>query len=302
MGAVATQTPAWLGGVSSRVRLLVAPATPTVALGDFRCRPGDPAWDEPNDVGAVHHLVFPGTPVEITHDGGDPSTVDATQVVLHQPDRPYRRRIIDPRGDRCTFLALGAETIDAMRRDASSSAVDDALASRRTSLPVGPGLLLRLQVLRQTARRGALDELAVELELVDLAALVVVGGRPEPPDAARSAATAAHQRRLVEDTRAWIAVHHAQRWQLGDVAAAVHASPFHLHRTFRQLTGTTILAYRDRLRLATSLERVLDGEDLATIAEDLGFANHSHFTARFRRGFGCTPSAARRAGRSRARS
>ena len=46
-----------------------------------------------------------------------------------------------------------------------------------------------------------------------------------------------------------------------------------------------------RLRLALAAERVVDGErDLARLASDLGFASHSHLSARFRALFGTTPS------------
>ena len=49
-------------------------------------------------------------------------------------------------------------------------------------------------------------------------------------------------------------------------------------------------------RLAQALDAVLDGgDDLTSIALDAGFASHSHFTARFRGFFGCTPAALRRA-------
>ena len=36
------------------------------------------------------------------------------------------------------------------------------------------------------------------------------------------------------------------------------------------------------------------GDDLTAIALDAGFASHSHFTARFRSFFGCTPAGLRR--------
>ena len=50
-----------------------------------------------------------------------------------------------------------------------------------------------------------------------------------------------------------------------------------------------------RERLARTLNAVLDGgDDLTAIALDAGFASHSHFTARFRNFFGCTPAALRR--------
>jgi AraC-like DNA-binding protein len=45
------------------------------------------------------------------------------------------------------------------------------------------------------------------------------------------------------------------------------------------------------LRLRASLERVAEQRaDLTSIALDLGFSSHSHFTDVFRREFGKTPS------------
>jgi AraC family transcriptional regulator len=74
----------------------------------------------------------------------------------------------------------------------------------------------------------------------------------------------------------------------------VDCSPFHLARQFRSITGETIARYLLRLRLAIALERLAEGEDdLMRLACELGFAHHSHFSARFRDVFGLTPSAAR---------
>jgi AraC-like DNA-binding protein len=62
------------------------------------------------------------------------------------------------------------------------------------------------------------------------------------------------------------------------------------------MTGSSIYDYVMRERLARTLDAVLDrGDDLTSIALDGGFASHSHFTARFKRFFGCTPAALRRA-------
>jgi AraC-like DNA-binding protein len=48
------------------------------------------------------------------------------------------------------------------------------------------------------------------------------------------------------------------------------------------------------VRLRTSLERIAEpGADLTSIALDLGFSSHSHFTDVFRREFGSTPSEVR---------
>jgi AraC family transcriptional regulator len=59
--------------------------------------------------------------------------------------------------------------------------------------------------------------------------------------------------------------------------------------------GTSIYNYVLRERLAYALNAVLDGgDDLTAIALAAGFASHSHFTARFRSFFGCSPAALRR--------
>jgi AraC-like DNA-binding protein len=51
--------------------------------------------------------------------------------------------------------------------------------------------------------------------------------------------------------------------------------------------------YHLHLRLRNSLGPLLAGVPVAEIALELGFQGHSHFTARFRRAFGETPSGVR---------
>lgn len=292
----ASATPAWLGETSGRVRLLAVAPAAGIALGDFRCDPGDPAWHTTNEVGDAPHVVFPGTPVEITASGAAPSTVDATQVVLHDPRRPYRRRLVDPRGDRCTFLALRPDVFSEL---SAGRGHDPAALLRTVRAPSDARSVLGVGVLRRAVRTDRLDPLELETALLDAAAAALpVGERHDARTATTPAARRAHAR-LVEDARAWIGVHHAEAWQLDDVARAVASSPFHLHRVFRATTGTTIQRYRDALRLRSGLARVLDGESISTVALDVGYASHSHFTARFRRDFGVTPSAVRQPGEAR---
>ena len=79
------------------------------------------------------------------------------------------------------------------------------------------------------------------------------------------------------------------------LAKVANLSPFHLCHVFRDSVGTSIYDYVLHERLAQTLDAVLDcGDDLTAIALDAGFASHSHFTARFRSFFGCTPGALRR--------
>jgi AraC family transcriptional regulator len=101
----------------------------------------------------------------------------------------------------------------------------------------------------------------------------------------------------VERVKEAVALAPADRWNVAKLAKVGNLSPFHLCHVFRQMVGTSIYAYVLHERLAHTLDAVLDGgDDLTAIALDAGFASHSHFTARFRRFFGCTPTAPRHIG------
>jgi AraC family transcriptional regulator len=54
-----------------------------------------------------------------------------------------------------------------------------------------------------------------------------------------------------------------------------------------------------QLRLARALAELPHTDDLTTLALDVGFSSHSHFSAAFRRAFGMTPSQFRDTSRKR---
>ena len=92
-----------------------------------------------------------------------------------------------------------------------------------------------------------------------------------------------------------VALAPSRKWNVAKLADIANLSPFHLCHVFRDHVGTSIHDYVLHERLAHALDAVLDcGDDLTAIALDAGFASHSHFTARFRSFFGCTPAALRR--------
>jgi AraC-like DNA-binding protein len=72
-------------------------------------------------------------------------------------------------------------------------------------------------------------------------------------------------------------------------------SPFHLSRIFRLTTGLPLRQYVRRLRIVLAADRLRRGDDdLTSLALDLGFYDHSHFTNTFRREWGVPPSRIRR--------
>ncbi len=106
----------------------------------------------------------------------------------------------------------------------------------------------------------------------------------------RPATTADHADRT-EAAKAYLSAHMSETVTLDDVAAAVHSSPFNFARIFQQQTGLPVHRYLTLLRLRASLELISSADaDLTSVALDLGFSSHSHFTDVFRREFGETPS------------
>lgn len=277
--------PAWAGPVSTRVSVLAATAEPGLLLGEFRCPPSDPAWRGVNDIGVVPHVVFPGTAVAIEPLRGDPLVADANRILLYGPGQGYRRSLLDPRGDHCLFLAVDDASFPDRVRSAASFASSGSAVS---ALPNPLEAYRALHVLRAAVRGGA-DQLEVDEHLIGLLDAVLATA---PTQTGRGSVATA----MAEAVRTVLALRFAESLTLEDLGREIGVSPYHLHRRFRQATGWTIHAYREQLRLREAFARVVDGEpDLALLAHELGFSSHSHFTARYRRAFGITPSRTRSA-------
>jgi AraC family transcriptional regulator len=106
-------------------------------------------------------------------------------------------------------------------------------------------------------------------------------------------------RRLVRRAKEYVQEHASTPLRLREIAAAVGSSAPYLTDLFRQIEGIPLHRYITQLRLARSLVALPHATDLTTLAFDLGFSSHSHFTAAFRKAFGCTPSQFRTSARTR---
>ena len=102
------------------------------------------------------------------------------------------------------------------------------------------------------------------------------------------------QQELVANAKRYISNHAMQRIRLAHIGQALGVSPVYVTDVFRQVEGVPFYQYALRKRLERAI-RLLPGyqADLSTLALDLDFASHSHFTTAFRRAFGCTPAAFR---------
>jgi AraC family transcriptional regulator len=252
--------------------------TPMARVTDVACRsPRRGPGAEEGD-GEAPSLVIPRRGVFCVHRGAAERTADPNSVLL-LGGAGYRVSHPAAGGDDCTALRFSAEL------------AEQALGARPAWHGlVPPAARLRATVLTAALRRRALDELEAEesaLTLLDEVAPALRG-------TAAPVRLGPAGRRRVERVRALLAEQPGAAWRLDSIGRAVSCTPFHLARQFRAATGESIARYLLCLRLAVALDRLAAGESaLARLAVELGFAHHSHFTARFRAAFGITPSEAR---------
>lgn len=86
--------------------------------------------------------------------------------------------------------------------------------------------------------------------------------------------------------------HLAEPLRLAAVARAARLSPFHFHRVFQALVGTTLADFVRRARLDRALTAMMRPEppSLTRIALEVGFASASDFSRAFKQRFGVAPS------------
>jgi AraC family transcriptional regulator len=258
-----------------RSRVLLDAAV--IGVFDVACNAPASAPGDDEHAGTTQ-VVLPLRGCFEVHRGRDATVADAASVVVFRAGDNYRVGHPARGGDDCLVFVLPPPTSE------------DVVGTGGEAGLVDPSLRLRAQAARAALRHGIFDPLDAEELVLDLVRAIVRG----PPRAANSRSSGGPQWATVQRVRALLASRPAERWRLDRISREVFASPAHLTRVFRAVTGETIARYLLRLRLGLALDRLAEGEqDLAALADELGFAHHSHFSARFRATFGVTPSAVR---------
>jgi AraC-like DNA-binding protein len=275
---------------------------PVVAVDEYRCRAcrGGPAAEE---YSGSNTIVLMRRGAFCKHFGRRSVTADVNQAVFFSAGSTYRVSHPADCGDRGTIFTPSLQVLDDVFRE-----LDPAVADRPgrpfpfVTGPCEPGVFWRhRELIRQL---GALAPEPSDPLRVDVTALQIVAdllraafARRGLPIRRRRFGTDADHVARVEAAKGHLAARMGERTTLDGLARAVHASPFHLARVFRERTGVPIHRYLNLLRLRASLERLADGAgDLTALALELGFSSHGHFSDAFRREFGRTPSDVRKAG------
>jgi AraC family transcriptional regulator len=265
-----------------------------VTIASFRAEPSHSGFQDSGPA-ENHIFVFPRTTVRIRHPGRRPFVAGPNVVTFYNKDQIYSRERVTAEGDHCDWFAVKPGVLlDAVRQHDPTAADRPDSPFRFTHGPGDTGsYLLQRLVVRYLKEGCPADPLFVEESAVLLLSRVVAGAT-RAWDLARKASSPI-QGDLAEAAKTVLARDFREPVTLDEVARRSGSSVFHLCRTFRRHTGSTLHDFRNQLRLRSALERVATpAGDLTELALDLGFSSHSHFTAAFRKAFGMAPSAFRR--------
>lgn len=263
----------------------------TACIGAVRCPPDRPEF---RDCGPARSFcfVFPRSAV-IVRRGDELLTEDPTIVSFYNQTDEYERRELSPDGDRCDWFGFAPAVLrDALQPFDAHAASDERRPFRVSSVRSSAALYLRQRLLvERVARDRHVDPLWVEEQIMALLDAVMTAAYDRRP----AIHCTPQANALAHAARHLVARRFTERVTLQGLAAELGMSVFHLCRAFRAVHGTTLHRCLTSLRVRHAVERVEDADaDLSQVALDLGFSHHSHFTAAFRREFGCTPSVVRR--------
>jgi AraC-like DNA-binding protein len=193
-------------------------------------------------------------------------------------------------GDQCLWLGFAPDCVEAALACGHGAAgFSEVQHCRGAGSATAPMALTRARFHRLLA--GATARSALYIEELALAMLQqALGAGPE----SLSSPLTQHERRCAWRARELLGCRFAENMSLASLAREAGCSAFHLARAFRRETGHSLHGFRTRLRLRHAVDRLAQGEEEAgSLALDLGFCSHSHFSAAFRREYGVTPTSLR---------
>lgn len=260
--------------------------TDTVAVWDVVCE-GTCRHKSAEECVAATHLVFPYRGAYVQHSGRVEVVAEPNQIVFINEDEAYRVSHPVEGGDASLSIRLDTPTLLELA-SADYLQVKGRPAFNQSRLHLDAHVQVLTALVRHRLSRGVIETLEAESLALELLRRALSGC------SSRAAAGSIGRRKLVDRAKLVLASDLARRWTLAAIAAEVGVSPVYLTQVFQQVEGLPLYRYQLQLRLARALDLLGDNAGLTSLALDLGFSSHSHFSAAFKRAYGQTPSAFQR--------
>jgi AraC family transcriptional regulator of adaptative response / methylphosphotriester-DNA alkyltransferase methyltransferase len=96
---------------------------------------------------------------------------------------------------------------------------------------------------------------------------------------------------LVQSAKRLMEEQYLEKFSLQKLADALYVNESYLLRTFKQLTGSTLLEYHNKVRCEKSTEYLPNPDyNLSYISSMVGYSSSSHYIRCFQKQYGCTPT------------
>jgi AraC-like DNA-binding protein len=256
---------------------------------DYRC----PGHDDKGEIPQGFEIVLPRAGAYQRRDAHGTFLADPNQVLFYNKDEPYDISHPVQGGDVSTvFLFAPSLLIEMIRAYNPSVENQPRRLFQRSHITLHARLqILQYHILR--AGRTHIEPLGMEEQIITALSEVIHGlyqGRY--PRLRHSSKTQRVHSEQTDAIKTYLNAHVRSNLQLEQISSAVHLSPFHLCRVFKQNTGLTLHQYVRRLRLFNTAEHILENPKtrLDLLAFDYGFSNHGNFSTAFRATFGLNPS------------
>lgn len=237
-----------------------------------------PGWEIPPLCERSHQIILAYDGLFSCSVGSERLLIDANQTLFLTPGREYAiGHPLTSIGDAALIITPSAELLDEMER---STGVRQGPAFEAAARPASMALRLMTQHLLRFMR-GSDDPLQYDEWLVRTVVEAVRSPLKHSGTSSQS---------VVESAKEILHARARERVSLGDVAREVGVSPIYLTQEFTRREGLPLYRYARRLRLSSALAELPYCEDITTLALDLGFSSHSHFSEAFRKAFGMPPS------------
>jgi len=237
-------------------------------------------------------LIFPYRAVYVRHVGQDQTVAEANQVLFFNANEGYQvsHPLAGGHGSLTLVIEQSLEELapaDLLRRRRSG------IAFCRQNLRIDAPAQALVALLRHRLQQRVAECLEAEA-----LALTLVRRTFGPRGFDVPSPTFGRQK-LVDRAKIVLSSDLMRRWTLAEIAGELPVSPVYLTQVFQRVEGLLLYQYQLPLRLARALDLLARYDDLTTLALDLGFSSHSHFSAAFRRHYGYSPSAFKRTAQRR---
>ncbi len=158
------------------------------------------------------------------------------------------------------------------------------------SLPITPAMRIALYDLIHCRLSGPFRKIYLEAKILELLTLQMDQGELTAP-AQKSEQMGRKDVEKLFYVRDLLTQNPQQPFSLHEISEMAGLNDFKLKKGFKQLFHTTVFGYLTDIRMEKAKEMIIEGEPaIAEIAYTIGYKNPQHFTAAFKRKFGCLPS------------